>query len=60
MPKFNCPHCTQSIDAPDDLAGANADCPACGKAISVPDIANAKIEDPEIPAPPPKNNEENT
>ena len=51
MPKFKCPHCSQSIDAPDDLAGANADCPACGKAISVPDIANAKIEDPEIHPP---------
>ena len=36
MAKFECPHCSQKIDVPDDLAGADAGCPACGEAINVP------------------------
>lgn len=49
MAKFECPHCSQRIDAPDELVGADADCPACGKAITVPQ-AGVNIELP----PPPK------
>ena len=36
MPKFNCTHCSQSIDAPEELAGTAANCPTCGGAITVP------------------------
>jgi len=54
MPKFNCPHCSQSIDAPDDLAGAEADCPACEKPITVPDIASTKPKETKPPKTKPK------
>ncbi len=35
---FRCknPECTQEIEAPDDMAGNLADCPACGAPIEVP------------------------
>ena len=45
---FDCPHCAQNLDAPDDLAGSVIDCPACGQEIIVPGTI---IE--EISAPPP-------
>ena len=47
MPKFECPHCSQSIDAPDDLAGADAECPACNAAITVP-ISGSKRKLPAL------------
>ena len=51
MAKFECPHCSQKIDAPDDLAGSNADCPACGEAITVPSPSK-KTEPPPPQLPP--------
>ena len=44
MPKFSCPHCSQHIDAPDELAGTNATCPACEGAITVPSPERKKAE----------------
>jgi uncharacterized RDD family membrane protein YckC len=34
--KFNCPHCNQKIDAPEEYAGQNIGCPSCQKPIQVP------------------------
>ena len=34
--KFDCPHCSQNIDAPDEFAGSDAICPTCEGAFSVP------------------------
>jgi len=34
--KFNCPHCKQSLEAPEDLLGQVLDCPSCNKKIQVP------------------------
>lgn len=34
--KFHCTHCGQSIDAPDELMGAEANCPTCEGEITVP------------------------
>lgn len=34
--KFNCPHCSQHLDAPDESAGAALSCPACRAPIQVP------------------------
>ena len=34
--KFNCPHCNQSLEAPEDLLGKTIDCPSCNGSISVP------------------------
>jgi len=42
MPKFECPHCSQRIDASDELAETNASCPKCGKKITVPKFADSK------------------
>ena len=43
--EFNCPHCNQTIEAPEDMLGQLIDCPACGGAIQLPP--------PEPPAEPP-------
>jgi len=33
---FDCPHCGQNLDAPDDMAGWMIECPACGGKIKIP------------------------
>lgn len=33
---FDCPHCGQNLDAPDDMAGEAIECPACGKEFTMP------------------------
>ncbi len=33
---FACPHCSQSLEAPPDMAGQTANCPGCGKGVAVP------------------------
>lgn len=53
MAKFECPHCSQRIDAPDELAGTNIDCPACGEAITVPTLSQTAEPPPLPPAPSP-------
>lgn len=35
--EFNCPHCDQSLEVPDDMLGSMIDCPACEGQISLPD-----------------------
>ena len=53
MAKFECPHCPQRIDAPEELAGTNAECPACGGAITVPALSHTPpATPPPIPAAP--------
>jgi DNA-directed RNA polymerase subunit RPC12/RpoP len=43
--KFDCPHCGQSLEAPEDMLGETIDCPSC----------NGKLELPKPePAPPPR------
>ena len=54
MPKFNCPHCTQSIDAPEELAGTEAECPTCGGAITVPKQVLTEERNSPPPLPPKK------
>ena len=34
--KFDCPHCSQNIEAPDEFAGSDAICPTCEGSIRVP------------------------
>ena len=34
--KFNCPHCSQSLEAPEEMLGQLIDCPSCQKPIEVP------------------------
>lgn len=33
---FDCPHCGQNLDAPDDMAGWGIDCPNCKRKIRIP------------------------
>lgn len=32
---FNCPHCGQSLEAPDDMIGESVKCPSCNKSVIV-------------------------
>ena len=34
--KFTCPHCKQSLEAPEEMLGQVIDCPSCSKQIQVP------------------------
>jgi hypothetical protein len=34
--KFNCPHCQQSLEAPEDLLGQTIECPQCKGSIQLP------------------------
>lgn len=35
--KFNCPHCEQSLEAPEDMLGQTIECPACNGSIQLPE-----------------------
>ncbi|MDR0993968.1 MAG: hypothetical protein LBN38_05330 [Verrucomicrobiota bacterium] len=49
---FNCPHCGQNLDAPEEMAGETIDCPVCQKSFQIP---GGLIEVPsERMAPPPR------
>ena len=53
---FDCPLCSQNLDAPDDMAGLFIECPACMKIIKVPS-PTAQIKTaapPRRPPPPPE------
>jgi hypothetical protein len=34
---FNCPHCQQSLEAPDEMCGETTNCPSCDRIIQIPD-----------------------
>lgn len=34
--KFNCPHCKQSLEAPEEMLGQQINCPSCNGAIKLP------------------------
>ena len=34
--KFNCPHCRQPLEAPDEMLGQIIDCPSCNRRIQLP------------------------
>ena len=42
--KFNCPHCEQSLEVPEDMLGQTIECPSCNGSIQLPE--------PEPQAPP--------
>ena len=35
--KFNCPHCKQALEAPQDMLGETIECPSCTGSIQIPD-----------------------
>lgn len=48
---FNCPHCGQTLEVDEGAAGANIDCPACGKEITIPTTKSAAPPPPAVAAP---------
>ena len=40
--KFKCPHCSQNLEAPDDMGGEAIECPSCNKNITIPAPAPAE------------------
>lgn len=53
---FDCPLCSQNLDAPDDMAGLFIECPACMKIIKVPSPTQQikTAAPPRRPPPPPE------
>lgn len=43
---FDCPHCGQNLDAPEDMAGWSIDCPSCEKKIKIPIPEGSEPGDP--------------
>lgn len=33
---FNCPHCGQNLNGPEDMAGQTIECPVCQKGFQIP------------------------
>ena len=50
--KINCPHCKQSLEAPEEMLGQQINCPTCNGAISLP---APQPTAPVAPPPPPQN-----
>lgn len=48
--KFNCPHCEQSLEVPEEMLGQTIECPSCNSSIELP--AADSVSQPE-PSPPP-------
>ena len=36
--KFNCPHCNQPLEAPEEMLGLRIDCPSCNGHIQIPKV----------------------
>jgi len=62
---FNCPHCGQNLNGPEEMAGQSIDCPVCGKSFQIPGgiievpktqmdpAASPPVEEPVVEAPAP-------
>ncbi len=54
---FNCPHCGQNLNGPEDIAGQSIDCPVCGKSFQVPggiiEVPKSQMAPPPRPPSPP-------
>lgn len=51
--KFSCPHCSQHIQCDTGYAGMQINCPACQKAIVIPQAPRSAAAPPAASAPPP-------
>ena len=53
---FNCPHCGQNLNGPEDLAGQTVDCPVCNKGFEGPggiiEMPKSQIAPPSRPSAP--------
>ena len=46
--KFNCPHCEQSLEAPEEMLGQTIECPSCNSTIQLPDPEPQHKPDPPV------------
>ena len=53
---FNCPHCGQNLNGPEEMAGETVDCPVCHKPFQIPggiiEVPKGKLTPPTRPAGP--------
>lgn len=53
---FNCPHCGQNLNGPEEMAGETIECPVCQKDFQIPggiiEISPAKLVPPSRPSAP--------
>jgi hypothetical protein len=47
---FNCPHCGQNLNGPEEMAGQTIDCPVCQKSFQIPggiiEVPKSKLAPP--------------
>lgn len=52
---FNCPHCGQNLNGPEDMAGQTIECPVCQKEFQIPggiiEVPKSKLAPPPRSAP---------
>ena len=53
---FNCPHCGQNLNGPEELAGQTVDCPVCNKSFQIPggiiEVPKGQLTPPARPSAP--------
>ncbi len=47
--KFNCPHCQQPLEGPQEIVGTTINCPSCNGAIKLPDPATSQPQEAQPP-----------
>jgi hypothetical protein len=54
---FNCPHCGQNLNGPEEMAGQTIECPVCQKEFQIPggiiEVPKDKVAPPSRPSAPP-------
>lgn len=54
---FDCPHCGQNLNGPEDMAGQTIDCPVCQKSFQIPggiiEVPKGQMAPPSRPSGPP-------
>ncbi len=56
--KFECPHCNQHVEAEDDWAGRELECPACSKKLTIPQPDQPGPATPPSPSAPTRGKQE--
>ena len=53
---FNCPHCGQNLNGPEEMAGQTIECPVCQKNFQIPggiiEVPKSKLAPPSRPSAP--------
>jgi ribosomal protein L40E len=43
--EFDCPHCDQTLEGPDEMAGETIVCPACNRSFTIPELDEEEVEE---------------